>query len=287
MDRQEAPDADYRVVSPGYFATLGIPLRRGRDFTPRDLPKGEPVALISETMARRYWPDEDPLGKQIRLGGIPTGPMFTIIGVTGDVRYQSLESPEIRPMVYFSLAQRPQRGLNLIARSSDPASLTTGLRRIVGSLDPALAVPPVSDLAELVREATGTQRFALTLFGVFAGVATLLAGIGIYGVMAFLVRQRTHELGIRVALGAPRGRLMALIVGRALRMTLGGVALGLLGAWYLSKSMGALLFATSATDRLTFAVVALLVVVIGVAASVIPARRAMRADPMEALRGDA
>jgi putative ABC transport system permease protein len=189
-------------------------------------------------------------------------------------------------MMYFTEAQRPQRSMSLVVRTTDSASLAAGVRRIVASLDPNLAPPPVSQVDALVRDATGTRRFALVLFAVFAGVATLLAGVGIYGVMAFLVRQRTHELGIRVALGAPQRKLMASVVGRALRMTLGGVILGLLGAWMLTKSLGELLFQVSARDGATFAGVAALIVVIGIMASVIPARRAMRADPMEALRGE-
>ena len=283
---EQAPDADYRVITPGYLATMRIPLLRGRDFTAQDRAGTAELAVITETMARRYWPDEDPLGKRIRIGDIVNGPVFTIIGVSGDARYQSLETPEARPMMYFTEPQRPQRSMSLVVRTTDPASLAAGVRRIVASLDPNLAPPPVSQVDALVRDATGTRRFALVLFAVFAGVATLLAGVGIYGVMAFLVRQRTHELGIRVALGAPQRKLMASVVGRALRMTLGGVILGLLGAWMLTKSLGDLLFQVSARDSATFAGVAALIVVIGIIASVIPARRAMRADPMEALRGD-
>jgi predicted permease len=284
-DRQQAPDADYRVVTPGYFAAMHIPVLRGRDFTVQDLPGTGDLAVITETMARRYWPDEDPLGKSIRIGDVDKGPEFTIIGVASDARYQTLESPDTRPMVYFAAAQRPQRSMSLVVRTTDAASLATGVRRIVASLDKTMAPPAVSDVNDLVRTAFSTRRFALVLFGIFAGVATLLAGVGIYGVMAFLVRQRTHELGIRIALGAPQGKLMASVVGRALRMTVAGVVLGLLGAWMLTKSLDALLFQVSARDTATFVGVAVLIIGIGVLASVIPARRAMNADPMDALRG--
>ncbi len=285
-DRQQLPDADYRVVSPGYLAMMRIPLMRGRDFGTGDGPGSGDVAVISETMARLHWPGEDPLGKTLRIGDIETGRVVTIIGVAADARYQSLETPDARPMVYFPATQRPQRSMSLVVRTTDASSLALGLRRVVASLDPALAPPPMSILGDLVREAFATRRFALVLFATFAGVASLLAGIGIYGVMAFLVRERTHELGIRVALGAPQSRLMASVVGGALRMTLGGVALGLIGAWMLSKSLGELLFQVEARDAATFAGVAVLVVAIGIVASVVPARRAMRADPMEALRGN-
>ena len=285
-DRQEAPDADYRVVTPGYLATLGVPLLRGRDLSPRDARDAPPVAVISQAMARTYWPGEDPVGGRVRIGDVLEGPVFTIVGVAGDARYQSLETPDARPMIYFSLGQRPQHSMTLVLRTTNPAAAAAGVRRAVASLDATLALAPVEELSGLIRRAFATRRFALALFGIFAAVAAVLAGVGIYGVLSFLVRQRTRELGIRVALGAPRGRLMATVVGRALRLTTAGVVLGLLGAWYLSRSLGALLFETSATDRGTFAGVAALVLAIGGVASLVPARRAMRADPMEALRAE-
>jgi predicted permease len=287
VDRQQAPDADYRVVTPGYLATLGIPLVRGRDVSPRDVAGAPGVAVISEAMARRYWPAEDPVGSRVRVGDAVEGPVYTVVGVARDARYQSLESPDARPMMYFGLAQNPQRSMTLVLRTTDAASAAAGVRRVVASLDPALALAPVDDMSELMRQAFATRRFALVLVGIFASIATVLVAVGIYGVLSFLVRRRTRELGIRVALGAPQGRLMASVIGRALRMTVVGVALGLLGAGYLSRSMGTLLFETSATDRGIFAGVAALVIAVGVIASFVPARRAMRADPMEALRAEA
>ena len=284
--RQQAPDADYRVITPQYFSTIGIPVLRGTGVTTRHVAGTPDVAVINETMARRHWPDEDPLGGRIRVGDIEDGPVFVVVGVVADARYQTLEDPETRPMVYFAAAQRPQRSMTLVVRASDPASITDGLRRVVADLDPALAPPPVNRLEELVNDAFATRRFALVLVAIFGGVATLLAGVGIYGVMAFLVRQRTHELGVRIALGAPQRRLMASVVGRALAMTIAGVALGLLGARTLTQYLGDLLFQVSATDTATFAGVAGLVVLIGLAASALPARKAMNADPMEALRSD-
>jgi putative ABC transport system permease protein len=286
VDRQSAPDADYRVITPGYLATMGIRMVRGSDFTAEHGANAPPVAVISETMARLIWPNEDPIGGRLRMGDLVEGPVITVIGVAADARYQSLETPEARPMMYFSSAQRPQRSMTLVLRTTDPASVSPGIRRQVAALDPTLPPPPVRILDDLVREAFAPRRFALVLFGIFGGVATLLAGVGIYGVMAFLVRQRTHELGIRVALGAPQGRLMRLVVGRAMQMTIAGVALGLLGAWMLTRSLDTLLFGISATDATTFAAVTALVVAIGFVASVVPARRAMKADPMEALRAD-
>jgi predicted permease len=284
--REQAPDADYRVITPEYLSTIGIPIVRGRNFTATDRASDFTVAVISETMARDYWRDADPIGSRIRLGDVNDGPVVTIIGVAGDARYQTLETPEVRPMMYFSLAERPQRAMTLVLRTSDPTSAAAGIRRVLASVDTKLAPPPVTSLDSLIRDAFATRRFALMLFGIFAGVATVLAGVGIYGVMSFLVKQRTHELGIRVALGASQGRLMTSVLARALRLTVAGVALGLIGAWLLRQSMGSLLFEVSPTDRATFAAVAFVVVAIGLLASFVPARRAMRADPMEALRGE-
>ena len=284
--RDEAPDADYRAITPGYFATMGIPVIRGRALSRSDAPTGPVVAVISVTTAKRYWGADDPVGTRIRIGDIADGPVVTVVGIAGDARYQTLETPDVRPMIYFSAAQRPQRSMNLVVRAADAATVAAGLRGAVAALDPRLAPPSLSSLEALIGDAFATRRFALALFAIFAGIATVLAGIGIHGVMSFLVRQKTHELGIRVALGAPRGRLMASVIARALLLTAGGVAVGLPVAWYLTRAMNPLLFEVSATDRATFLSVALLIVTLGLVASVLPARRAMRADPMEALRGE-
>ena len=284
--REAAPDADYRVITPEYLATMGIPVIRGRGIAATDAPSDPLVAVISETMAKRYWSDADPIGARIRFGDLATGPTAIVIGIAGDARYQSLETPEVRPMLYLSFTQRPQRSMNLVMRTTDPATAVAGVRTVLSTLDRRLAPPPVSNLEALIRDAFAPRRFALALFVIFAGIATVLAGVGIHGVMSFVVRQQTHELGVRVALGAPQGRLMASVVARALRLTAAGVALGLPVAWYLTQSMDPLLFEISATDRATFAAVTCFVVAIGVLASVLPARRAMRADPMEALRGE-
>ena len=283
---EQPPDADFRAITPGYLAAMRIPILRGRGIQSTDAQTDPPVAVISATTAERYWGSDDPIGSRIRLGGVASAPEVTVVGIAGDARYQTLETPDVRPMVYFSASQRPQRTMNLVVRTSDPATVAAGLRGAVTALDPRLAPPTLFRLDTLIDNAFATRRFALALFGIFAALATLLAGIGIHGVMSFLVRQQTHELGIRVALGAPQGRLMATVLWRALRLTAIGVALGVPAAWYLTRSMGPLLFEISATDRATFAGVTLFVVAIGLVASVLPARRAMRADPMEALRGD-
>jgi putative ABC transport system permease protein len=280
------PDADYRVVTPGLLETLRIAVHRGRDFATSDRPTTERVTIISETMARRYWPNEDPTGTRIRLANATTGPMFTIIGVADDVRYQSLETPELRPMMYFSALQSPQRTMSIVVRSPDPAAIARSVRTAVGSIDPALPAPTPTPLDELVGYATASRRFALVLLGVFATIAMVLAAVGIYGVMAYSVRQQTHELGIRIALGAQASKLVAGVVGRAARLAITGVALGLAGSWWLTKWLSTLLFDIEATDPLTFGVVAALLTFIAIVASLVPAYAATRADPMAALRGN-
>jgi predicted permease len=283
--REQAPDADYRVITPGYLQTMAIPLLHGRDFTAMDRADAPSVALVSQTLARRNWPNEDPIGRRVRIGDVIRGPEYTVVGIVGDARYQSLETPETRPMLYFSALARPPQSMTLVMRGSHPDALSRSVRALVTAIDPALPPPSVSDMQELIGFATATRRFALVLFTVFAGSALLLAVVGIYGVMSYLVRQRTHEMGIRIALGAPLDSVVSLVVGKALRLTVAGVIVGLFGAWALTRSLSSLLFGIEARDPLTFAGVAALLTAAAVLASLVPARRATRADPMLALRG--
>jgi predicted permease len=281
-----APDTDYRVITPGYLRLLRIPIVRGRDLAPTDVAGGERVVLVSETVVRQYWPDDDPLGDRVRFGDIVSGPEFTIVGIVGDARYQSLETPETRPMMYFASPQRPENGMTIVVRSTDAAATGTGIRAAVAAMDPKLAPSPPRRLDDLVATALATRRFALVLFVVFAASATVLAAVGVYGVMAYLVRQRTRELGIRIALGASPRRLMASVVWRALQLTLAGVVLGTFAAIPLTRALDTLLFETNATDRTTFVLVGALIVAVGALAGFIPARRATRTDPLEVLRAE-
>ncbi|MFN2566452.1 MAG: ADOP family duplicated permease [Gemmatimonadaceae bacterium] len=282
----QAPDADYRVITPGYLRTLGVPLLRGRDFAALDRVGAPRTVLISQTMARRYWPGEDPIGRRIRIGDVVEGPPFTIVGIAADVRYQSRETPEVRPMIYFSALARPRQGMTIVVRTAGEGVLgAPAVRGAIASLDPALPTPTVSSMDDLTGNAMATPRFAFVLFAVFAGAALVLAAVGVYGVMSYLVRQRTHEFGVRSALGASAGALVRSVVGGALRLTLAGVTIGLGGAWLLTKWIASLLFEVSATDPATFVGISLLLTAIGVLASVLPARRAARADPLLALRG--
>ncbi|MBA3522647.1 MAG: ABC transporter permease [Gemmatimonadales bacterium] len=279
----QVPDADYRTITPGYLRTLGIRLLQGRDFSSLDH-KGAPrTALISNVMARRYWPNGNPVGRRFRFGDPLQGSLYTIVGVIADVRYQSLETLEVRPMMYFSALADPQRAMTVVVRGGS-GTLKPALRQVTATLDPLLPPPVVNEMDDLVGAAMATPRFALLVFAAFAGVALLLAAIGIYGVMSYLVRQRAQELGVKIALGAPPHSLVASVVGRALTLTLIGVAIGLAGAWGLTRLISSLLFGVSATDLPTFAGIALLLTVVALAASLGPARRAALADPLLALR---
>lgn len=281
---ERPPDADLRVITPGYLRTLGIPLIRGRDFSALDRKGSGDVLLINEAMARRYWPNQDPLGGRIRVGDPAKGTLYTIVGVVGDVRYQSLESPEIRPMMYMSALARPRATMTIVARATDAATLTPSVRRAIAALDPALPPATLYPVDELIAETLATSRFAAVLLTIFSGTALVLAAIGIYGVMSYLVRQRTHELGIRVALGAQARALVASVVWGAVRLAAIGVVIGLAGAWAVSRWLESLLFEVSATDPGTYIGIAMLLVIVAAVASLLPARRAARADPLVALR---
>jgi putative ABC transport system permease protein len=280
------PDADYRDVTPGYFRTLGIRLAGGRDFTARDVAGAPRVVVVSEALARRHWPGEDPVGRRVRVGDLVAGEPYTVVGVVGDVRYQSLETPEVRPMLYFAAAARPRPAMTMVVRGGDPAALAGGVRRALAARDPSLPAPAVTAMDELLGRATTTARFAVVLFGVFAALALALALVGIYGVMSYVVRLRTREMGIRAALGAPRRSLLAAVLGRGVRLAAAGVALGVPAAAWLSRWLSTLLFETRATDPWTYAGITLLLVLVAAGASLLPARRATRADPLVALRGE-
>jgi predicted permease len=281
----QAPGADVRIITPGYLKTMRIHLLRGRDFSADDREGAPGVALISAATARRHWPNDDPIGKQIRVSDVVNGPPVTIVGVVADVRYQELETDGPRPMLYFSWHANPRSSMTLVARTRGDAAVTS-LRTMIASLDRRLPVPVVTPMATFVATAMATRRFASTLFGIFAATALVLAAIGLYGVLSYLVRLRSHELGIRVALGAPRSKMLALVVGGALRLTVIGVAVGLVGSYVLTRSLGSLLFGVSPTDTETFVALSLLLAAIAVLASLVPALRATRADPMLALRGE-
>jgi predicted permease len=284
-DPSAVPDADYRSVTPGYFHLMEIPLLRGRDFTEQDDSAAVPVVILSATTAQRFWPKQDPLGSRIRLGDVVKGPLVQVVGVVGDVRHLSLETPEHRPMLYFPLRRTGQRAMSVLLRTkADPAALTAGIRNELRALDPVQPVTAFRSLAEVVSGAYAQQRFNVVVLGLFAAAALLLAAIGLYGVMAYAVRQRTHELGVRLALGAERGSVVRMVLGEALRLVVAGILLGLGGALLLDHTLTALLFGVKPGDPLALLLASVLLLGVGLLGSYAPARRAARVDPMTTLR---
>ena len=275
--------ADWRVVSPGYFHAMGIPLR-GREFEERDNNDAPQVTIISEEMARRYWPDEDPIGKSVTLMSFGRTP-FTVIGVAGNVRTVALES-DSNPMTYtstpFAASWNP---MNLVIRTSgDPASQVAAVRSQLASIDPNIPVYEVRTMDEIVAGTLGSRRFTMFLLAVFAGVALLLACVGLFAVMAYLVSQRTHEIGVRLALGARPGDVFRLVIGRGMTLAAAGSALGLGGAWAIGRFIESMLYQVKPTDPITLASAPVVLLVVALLACYVPARRAMKVDPMVALR---
>lgn len=280
----QAPMIQHTVVTPGYFRTMAIPLLAGRDFNDADAKDSPDVTIIDERLAREYWPNESPIGKRIRFGPPEDNePWHTIVGVVGTVRHQRMQE-DTRKSVYLPHQKIPVAGLAVLARTtSNPEDLAGAIRREVAQLDSDLPIS-ISTMDEVVAESIWQPRLYATLFGAFAGGALLLALIGIYGVMAFLVQTRTHEIGVRMALGASTRDVFKLIVGRGMKLTAVGVLIGVGGAIALTRLMHSLLFNTSATDPITFILISLLLSVAAFLACYIPARRAAKVDPLIALR---
>lgn len=271
------------VISPGYFRAMGIPLLKGRELTERDNQNAPPVMVINETAARRLWPGEDPIGKRLMFGS-DNSPWIEVIGIVGDVKHDGLHE-DAGPHVYGSHLQVPWPTLKVAVRSRlDPAMVATIVRRETQGIDPSQPVSDVKTMDEIMADSVAPRRFALTLFSLFAGVAMVLTVIGIYGVLAYIVTERTPELGIRMALGAQTHNVLRLVAGQGLKLALSGVGIGLLGALALTRLMKGLLFEVSATDPLTFALIALLLAGVALLACWIPARRAAKIDPIVALR---
>jgi predicted permease len=284
---QEMPDVVTRVVSFGYFDTMGIELLRGRSFDARqDRADSAPVAIISETMARRLWPGEDPLGKRIRPGGAdPDEEWITVVGVAEDVRQFELTA-EPRLQMYLPHAQPSffVPGHLVVSTEVEPMSLAAAVREAVWAIDKDQPVSDIRPMEEIFSESIARQRFSMLLLAVFAGVAMLLGAVGIYGVVSYSVTQRSHEIGVRMALGARSSNVLRLVVGQGLKLALIGVAAGLAAAFVLTRLMESLLFGISATDPATFVAIPVVLVAAATLASYIPARRATKIDPIIALR---
>jgi putative ABC transport system permease protein len=281
----EELEANYRDVSNSYFRTMGVPVIRGREFTDLDKQGTPEVVIINQTMANRLFPGQDPVGQHLAFANNQVKGL-EIVGVVGDEKVTRLDSATT-PVLYVSFLQDPSRTLNLVVRTtSDPEAISGAARGAIQSLDADLAVFGVSTMERLISNSPSTflRRYPAFLIGVFAGVALLLAMVGIYGVISYTVTQRTHEIGVRMALGAQRSDIFKMILGQGLMLTLAGVGCGLLAALVLTRFLSSMLFGVTATDPLTYAAVSLPLVLIAMLASYIPARKATRVDPMVALR---
>jgi putative ABC transport system permease protein len=276
------------AITPDYFRVLQIPLREGRFFDRRDSAEAPPVVIINETMARMFWRDESPIGRRIRYGQGPSNdaPWMTIVGIVADTRRTGYEAA-VRPETYLPHAQAPDSAMELLVRTSgEPMSLVSSIRSIVREIDPLVPLEKVRPLDDEVGEMIAGRRLNTMLFAVFGAIAAVLAAVGIYGVIAGSVELRTRELGVRVALGATGGSILRMVLVEGLWLVGTGLVLGLGASLALSGTMGTLLYEVHPTDAATLGSIAALTVIVALVASVVPAVRALRVDPVTALRAE-
>ncbi len=294
LSPSENPVTQYRMTGPDYFRTMDIPIRSGRDFTNRDTLHTQPVAIINDSFARRYWPDESPIGAHIRMDDNNQGPReVEIIGVVGDVRHLGLHL-DPAPETYVPISQIPEENVSflinnmnwVVRTSAEPLMLAGAVRREIQSVNGSVPTSNTRSMEQFLSSSLAPSRFNLFLLGIFAIAALILASTGIYAVISYSVVQRTHELGIRMALGAQQLDVLRLVVGSGLKIVLIGVALGLVSAYILTRMLSNLLFGISVTDPFTFLAMSLLLIIISVLASYIPARRAAKVNPIIALRSE-
>lgn len=285
-DQADKPDAQNRQTTPGWFAAMGIPLVRGRPIQPADDKQAARVVVVNETFAKQFFPTGEAIGKRIRLGKLTNEfPWATIVGVVGDVRGFALDEPPL-PTMYWPVAQiRDTPALAIVVRTqNDPAALAGSVRSAIAEIDPAQPIYDMQTLDQLVSKSLGQRRFTLMLMLLFGVIALVLSAVGIYGVMAFAVTQRTQEIGIRMALGARAIDVLRLIIGSGMSLAAIGVVIGLAGAFAVTRLMASLLFGVSPTDVVTFALVSAGLLIVSLLACYLPARRATKVDPLIALK---
>lgn len=284
--QKEMPFANFTVISPGYFSAIGTPLLRGRDFLETDTTDSMPVAIVNAAMEKKYWPNEGAIGRQVGPG-TTRFPLLTIVGVVPDVKHTSLRE-ETAPEMYMLYNQKPWPSMLemrvALRTKADPASVTETVRENIHAIDPDLPLARVATLTTLVDDSMSQPRFSVLLLGSFGALALLLASIGMYGVISYSVLQRTQEIGIRMALGAQRRKVFGMVLGQGARLAGLGIAIGLVAALGVTRLMASFLYGVRPTDPLTFAGVSLLLLGIALLACYLPARRAMRVDPMVALK---
>ncbi len=281
------PLADFRIISADYFGAMRIPLRTGRTFTERDAPDAPPVAIISQAMARGVFPNEEPLGKRLYVGDGEQA--REIVGVVGDIRHEPFSddvTKQTEPTLYVPHAQIPRGSMVVVIRSgaSDPTQMTAAVQNEVQAVDKDQPIYNIRTMPQIIAESMSPQRVSAFLFAGFALIALVLASVGIYAVVSYSVAQRTHEIGIRMALGAQASDIFRLVVGQGMKLILIGITLGMIAAFAVTRLMASILYGVSATDFVTFAAISLLLSVVALVACYIPARQATKVDPMVALR---
>jgi putative ABC transport system permease protein len=283
-----SPDEEYREVSPDYFRAIETPLLQGRFFTPADNAAAPNVIIINQAFAKKFWPNESAVGKRITFGNPKKDPKWvTIVGIVGNIRHLGLDL-DPKPEMYVPWAQDPYSTAILVVRSAqEPRNLVPAIRREVQAIDSAQPIANIRTFDNVISDSVAPRRLSVVLLGVFAGVAVLLAAVGIYGVMSFLVVQRTHEIGVRMALGAQRSDVLKLVIGRASKLVVAGSAIGLVMALFSTRALRALLYSVNVFDAPTFMLVTFSLAFVALAASYFPALRATRADPMIALSHNA
>jgi putative ABC transport system permease protein len=289
-DTGDTPSVGMRIVTPGYFTAMKIAMKSGRDFDARDDGSSPEVVIVNEETARRYWPGEDPIGKQMRMSVRLTSEakngFKTIVGVVSGVKYGGLDIAPV-PEAYIPHAQHPVSELTMVTRTAgDPLGLVPSARASLAALDREMPMSAIRTMDDVVGRSISQRRFLMTLLGAFAGIAVLLAAIGVYGVLAYVVSQRTQEIGLRLAIGAAPDDVVRLFLREGITLALIGLVAGLAGALAAGRALTTMLFGVTATDPVTFAGVAAALAIAAAGASYLPARRAARVDPMEALRAD-
>jgi putative ABC transport system permease protein len=276
------PEVMFNTAMPNYFETIGIPFIKGRLFNNQDQVNTPSVLIINETMARKFWPNQDPLGKQVKF--VQDGTTGTVIGVVGDAKHYWLEE-ESRPQMYAAYSQQPGIFATVVMRTSvEPLSLAETVRQAIWKVDSDQPMWKIRTVEFLVNRSVADRKFLLALMGIFASLALLLTMIGLYGVISYLINQRTQEIGIRMALGAQAGDILRMVLKQGMTLVFAGVALGLGTAWLLTRLISRLLYQVSATDPLTFTSISLLLITVALLACYLPARRATKVDPLVALR---
>jgi predicted permease len=290
----EQPEVDVRIISPGYLPAMRIPVVRGRNFNDSDTLGRQNVILISQAMAKRFWPNEDPIGKRLTLSFFP-GVVREIVGVTGDVKLDGLDQTEANSALYTPMAQlaMPEHadwrsfGLNLVVRTSaEPEAATAAVTNTIRQLDSQLAITDVMSMDHLIEESISPQRLNMLLLATFAGLALVLAAMGIYSVLSYAVRRRVREIGIRMALGAQISDVLRLVIYEGMKPAVVGLVIGVAGALALGRVLAKLVFGVKTTDPATFAAVSAILAAVAFCATVVPAWRATRVDPMRTLRDE-